>query len=207
MSRYNSEKRAKMMKSDAKRIDLGEIDRKWIDGEKARRVVEKVLAVNDSRGHGLPKTALTRFVRGFLKRDPDWFDRHHLVMLTYDDNGFSIVNRAIISLVERYADEGDYIVRPKSPNGRSIAFTGEAADELFAKSDIAVGGGLALKRCGTGARHCEVAYPLRRKLKSLGGERLKDVIVRVAGEMAVAKCGGKVAKKTAKAKGNRSKPT
>lgn len=200
MSRYSMEKRATMMDTDAKRIDLGEIDRKWIDEEKANGVVENVLAVNDGRGHGFPKTTLTRFVKGFLKRDPDWFDKHRLVMLTYDNERFDIVNKAIVSLVERYADKGDYIVRRKSPNGKSLAFTGDAADELVAKSEVATGKRFMLKCGGLDARYCKVEYPLRKRLKSLGGERLKDAIIRLADERAVAKCDGKAPEKATKAK-------
>ena len=206
MSKYSMERKMKMSrKVAAKRIDLGSVDRGWIDGEKAKTVVENVLAANDGRDHGLPKSVLTKFVKGFLNRDTDWFDKHRLVMLSYDDERFDIVNKAIVSLVEKYADEGDYIVRRKFPNGKSLAFTGIAADELIAKSEVASNRRFMLKCGNSEVRYCKVAYPMRKRLKSLGNERLKDVIVGLADERNGEKAAkaAKAAKKTAKSKKNR----
>lgn len=206
MSRYRMERKMKMSrKVAAKRIDLGSVDRGWIDEEKAKSVVENVLTVNEGRDHGFPKSVLTKFVKGFLNRDTDWFDKHRLVMLSYDDEKFDIVNKAIVSLVERYADEGDYIVRRKFPNGKSLAFTGAAADELVAKSEVASNRRFMLKCGGSEVRYCKVAYPMRKRLKSLGNERLKDVIVGLADERKCEKAekAAKAAKNTAKSKKNR----
>lgn len=165
---------------DKNHLDLDSIDEKLARESKTETLVENALAINEGRGHGFNPSTLSKFIKGFVKRDPSWFDVHKLVMLSYDDEKFDLKSKSIISLVERYVDPKDYIVRRKHRNGKSVAFTGEAADELVAKSRIEVDKKYVLKCGKVDARYYTVEYPMRKKLKHLGGKCLKDVVLETA---------------------------
>lgn len=159
------------------RLDMDEVER----GGRAMRVddvIENALAVNDGRGHGFPKSTLVDFIRKFSDVDPKWFDRHRLVMVSYSGKSPDAVNKAIATLVERNCDKRCFISRRKSPNGKSVAFTGAAADEIVSKSRVDPEKRYIIK-CGEfDARYCKVEYPMRSRFKSLGGVSLTEEIRR-----------------------------
>lgn len=139
-------------------------------------VVTNAISVNENRNHNLPKTRLTNLVKECMKRDANWFNKHKMIMLSYTDNEKDEVVEAIVGLVEKHCDPSLYISCRKSPNGKSIAFTGPCADELFAKSSIAEDKKFILKLGNDKVNYYTLSYPLRKKLKCFGGIRLKDVI-------------------------------
>lgn len=155
-----------------------EIDKAKSDTD-AEALVSRALAVNESRRHDLPRTRLVAFVRKRLKIDAKWFDKHRLVFVTYSDERPDIVSQSVISLMEKYADADSYVMCRKHPNGKSMVFSDGYADELFGKSEVKTDKKFIMTVGDETVNYCKIVYPLRRKLKCFGGERLKDAIVKI----------------------------
>lgn len=162
-----------------KKVNMKEVSKSRGSSLKQKAVISNALSINESRKHLIPKTKVTAFIKGMMEKDDSYFDKHKMMFLSYSEDNEDIVSEAIIRLVEKYVDKNLYIVCKKGKTGKSCLFTGECADELISKSDIEVDKKFILKVNGTTANYYRVTYPMRKRIKGFGGERLKDVVLQI----------------------------
>lgn len=123
-------------------------------------------------GHGISRQSIEDLCRRYCDENPKVDVTQMPIVLATDDG--TPENSAVVRLVKRYC-RGAFVA---SEDGRSVILIGPAAKEIVSKLDFS---SCRVKKMRTKTR-VECGFPVGRRLKCFGGERVRDHLGKTAGK-------------------------